>query len=398
MLKEYSPFTPGVPVPLDFFVGRAREIQQFLSAVKKSLDRSSVERLFIIGERGIGKSSICRVALTLAERDLKILGLHVFLGGVDSLEEMVRRIFERLLRESVGKPWHEKVKRFLGDHIKQVDIFGLTIEFSASKRELAQAVSDFIPTMKNLLRQFGDEKKGILLVLDDLNGLAPSPQFANWFKSVVDELATSSAPMPLTFAFAGLPERRQQMIAAQPSLDRVFELIDIQRFHRSETEEFFVKAFGKVGVTVEAEALDLLCRFSGGYPVFMHELGDAVFKIDNDNVVDRKDALAGVVRGAEIIGSKYVEPRILAALRSERYRGILKKIAQEPFEHRFTRKEAIQRLDDSEIKVLDNFLRRMETLGAIRKDKEHGPGSYEFTSELYYLFFWIQASSETQRK
>jgi hypothetical protein len=35
----------------------------------------------------------------------------------------------------------------------------------------------------------------------------------------------------------------------------------------------------------------------------------------------------------------------------------------------------------------------MENLGAIRKDKERGPGSYEFASELYYFFFWLQASA-----
>lgn len=398
MLKEYSPFTPGVPVPIEFFVGRTEEIQRVVGSVKKSVALNTVERLFITGERGIGKSSICKLALVLAERDIQVLGLHVFLGGVDSLEEMVRRIFERLLRESADKPWFSKVKDFLGNHIKQVDIFGLTVEFSASQRELAQAVSDFIPTLKNLLRQFGDEKKGLLLIFDDINGLASSPQFANWFKSLVDELATSSNPLPLTLGLVGLPERRQQLVSVQPSLDRVFELMPISRFNEEETGDFFRRAFSKVNVEIDEEALRLLWRFSGGYPVFMHELGDAVFKVDADNRVSQDDALLGVIRGAEIIGAKYIEPKILAALRSESYQVILKKIAQKPFEHRFRRKDAVSRLNPTEAKVFDNFLRRMENLGAIRKDKEHGPGSYEFTSELHYLFFWLQASAETHRR
>lgn len=28
-----------------------------------------------------------------------------------------------------------------------------------------------------------------------------------------------------------------------------------------------------------------------------------------------------------------------------------------------------------------------------RKDRDHGPGGYEFTGEIYYLFFWLQASA-----
>jgi hypothetical protein len=398
MIKEYSPFTPGVPVPLEFFVGRADEIQRILGSVKRSVGLNTVERLFITGERGIGKSSICKLALALAERDLQVLGLHVFLGGVTSLEEMVRRIFERLLRESADKPWFSKVKDFLGNHIKQVDIFGLTVEFSASQRELAQAVSDFIPTLKNLLRQFGEEKKGLLLVFDDINGLAASAQFGNWFKSLVDELATSSNPLPLTLALVGLPERRQQLIAVQPSLDRVFELISISRFSEAEVGDFFQRAFSKVNVEIDEEALRVLWRFSGGYPVFMHELGDAVFKEDDDGRVSREDALSGAIRGAEIIGAKYIEPKILAALRSENYQVILRKISQRPFEHRFRRKDVVARLNEAEARVFDNFLRRMETLGAIQKDREHGPGGYEFTSELHYLFFWLQASTEQHRR
>jgi hypothetical protein len=396
MVKEYSPFTPGVPVPLEFFVGRAQEIRQFVDGIRRSIALGRAERFFIIGERGIGKSSICRFAQWVAEKEHQILGLHVFNGGVNSLEEMVRRIFERLLRESLDKPWYAKVRNFLGNHIRQLDIFGLSVEFSASEKDLSRAVNDFVPSLHNLLKQLQGEKKGILIILDDINGLASSLQFANWFKSTVDEIAISNDPLPVAFALVGLPERRNQLISLQPSLNRVFELIEIQRFNEDETRDFFKRTFSKVNVEINEEALNLLWRFSGGYPVFMHELGDGVFKADTDNRIDRQDALLGILRGAEVIGAKYVEPQITAAIRSEKYQGILKKIANEPFEHRFTRKDAVFRLNSSEARVFDNFLRRMEKLGAIQKDKERGPGSYEFTSEIHYLFFWLQTSVQSQ--
>lgn len=37
MVKEYSPFTSGVPVPLEFFVGRAQEICQFIDGIERSI-------------------------------------------------------------------------------------------------------------------------------------------------------------------------------------------------------------------------------------------------------------------------------------------------------------------------------------------------------------------------
>jgi len=392
-MKEYSPFTPGVPVPIEFFTGRIPELTTILETAGKSVASKSLERIFVMGERGIGKSSLCRMALAISEDKHEVLGLHVYLGGVSSLEEMVRRIFERLLQKSRDKKWFDAVKNFLGDHIRKVGIFGFSLEFTASSNELKQSVSDFPYVLRNLLQNLEADKKGIIIVLDDLNGLAGTSEFANWLKSFVDEVATSEEPLPLLLILSGLPERRRQLINNQPSLDRVFDLVHVTRFKESEVKEFFKKAFSKVGVEVKQEAMKLLCRFSGGHPVFMHEIGDAVFKADKDDKIDKRDALQGILRAAEAIGAKYIEPNVLATIRSEKYRRILDKIVSDPFVHRFSKKELSERISGDESKVLNNFLQKMKKLGVITQPPGTQRGEYEFTSELYALFFWLQAAS-----
>jgi len=396
-MKDYTPFTPGVPVPIEFFTGRVPELKKIVETAGKSVANRSLERIFVMGERGIGKSSLCRMALVISEDQLGMLGLHVYLGGVTSLEEMARRIFERLLQKSRGKKWFGAVKAFLGNHIRQVGIFGFSLEFTASSNELKQSVSDFPYVLRNLLKKLENEAKGIIIVLDDLNGLANAPVFANWLKSFVDEVATSKEQLPLLLILSGLPERRRQLINHQPSLDRVFDIIHVKRFKESEVKEFFEKAFSKVGVRVKKEAMDLLCRFSGGHPVFMHEIGDAVFKIDQDNDIDNEDALHGIVRAAETIGAKYIEPKVLATIRSEKYRRILDKIVVDPLAHRFSKNELSKRISGDESKVLHNFLQKMKKLGVVAQPPGSQRGEYEFTSELYALYFWMQGAS-TQRK
>lgn len=393
-MKEYSPFTPGVPVPLEFFVGRASELQEIIQHAGKSASGSSLERVFVSGDRGIGKSSLCRMAITIAEEQHNALGLHVFLGGVTTLEEMGRRVFERLLQKSRDRSWFNGVKDFLGDHVRKVGLFGISLEFTASPEDLKRSMSDFPYVIRNLLEKLKPEKKGLIIALDDLNGLAGSPEFANWLKSFVDEAATADRPIPLLLILAGLPERRRQLIANQPSLDRVFDLVQVNRFSAGEAEDFFTRTFSKVNVTIEPEAMSLLCRFSGGHPVFMHEIGDSAFKLDTDDKIDKQDALQGIVMAAQAIGAKYIEPKVLDAIRSDRYRGILKKIVQEPFEHRFSKQELSQRISPEEVKVLHNFLQKMKRLGVIGQPAGARSGQYEFTSELYALFFWLQATAD----
>lgn len=398
MPKEYSPFTPGVPVPIEFFVGRTEEIKKIIGRVEKSVAQKSIERIFVSGERGIGKSSLCSFARIIAEDRCSVIGLHVFLGGVNSLEEMARRIFERLLQDSRGKPWFESVKSFLGNHVREVGLFGISLKFEASEQDLSQAVSDFVPAIKNLLSKLNREKRGLVLILDDLNGLAASAQFANWIKSIVDEVATSRESIPLTMILVGLPERRRQLIENQPSLDRVFDLIEIKRFSRKECDEFYQKAFSKVSTTVSPEALDLFWRYSNGFPVFMHEIGDAAYKIDQDNHIDKKDASQGIMRAVQVIGVKYIEPKVTEAIRSEKYRDILRLIVKDEPKPTFTRKEVMSKLSESQKKVFDNFIQRMKKLGVIESAKSHGAGSYTFTSEIYTLFFWLQTLPQNSKR
>ena len=53
-----------------------------------------------------------------------------------------------------------------------------------------------------------------------------------------------------------------------------------------------------------------------------------------------------------------------------------------------------QRILPDEVKVLHNFLQKMKKLGVIAQPAGAQPGQYEFTTELYALFFWLQASTE----
>ena len=314
------------------------------------------------------------------------------------MEEMVRRVFDRLLKESVDKSWHDKVRKFFGNHIHEVGLFGISVEFGAPAQDLRRLVHDFAPALRNLVERVKDEKKGIFLVLDDFNGLATSLDFANWLKSLVDEIATSQKLLPLYLLLVGLEERRQALIELQPSLARVFDLVEIRAWSSDETRTFYQSAFSRVGMEVEAQALELLARFAGGLPVLAHEIGDAAFNLDADGRIDSTDAMNAVIEAADIIGRKHLEPQVFNAIRSARYRSILRKLTRKPFMVKFERSEVMKSLSGDEGRVFDNFLRRMSELTVVSRDPEQGPGAYRFTNLLHYLYFQMEAERARERR
>ncbi len=107
MSPESSPFTPGQRVPIEFFVGRVREIERLRSLVRAAA-RGKFKIGFVTGERGIGKTSLVSFVRHLSEKDDRVAGAHVFLGGAKDVPDMIRRTLDRLLKENVEKPWYGK--------------------------------------------------------------------------------------------------------------------------------------------------------------------------------------------------------------------------------------------------------------------------------------------------
>jgi len=386
-----SPFTPGRPVPVEFFVGRQAEIERLRQKVRNAVGGRRIEVAFVSGERGIGKSSLASFVRYLCEKDPGTLGIHAFLGGVDTVQDAVKKVFDGLLKETVETTFFESIKGLFGKHVREVGLFGISVEFAPEERELKTLANNFAPALQNLLDRLKDKRNGIVLILDDINGLAGSAEFANWFKSFVDEVSTSQRALPLCVIFVGLDERRHSLIRVQPSLARVFEPVDIRAWSDVESRGFFENAFRKANMRCEPEALDLLTRYAGGFPVLAHEIGDAAFSANQDDHIGMQDAIEGVVAAAEIVGRRYLDPIVYKSMRSERYRAILRRMAKELKHERFTRAELRGSLPEDERGVFDSFLKKMKALGVLVEDPAGERGSYRFTNRLHHLYFSLQA-------
>ncbi len=391
-MKEYSPFTPGYPVPVELFVGRAKQIEEIIKYVRQTSTTGKPENVFLIGRRGIGKSSLASFLRYYVSSKTDFLGVHVFLGRVSTLEEMVQLIFDKILKEVNEQASLQSLIKLFGKYIKEVGLFGISITFAPPQEDLKELVKKFPEAINNLLTKIKEQRKGLFIVLDDINGLTEKIDFANWYKSFVDEVATHFKHFPVFIMLIGLPEKRDALLSLQSSLMRIFRVVEIAKLSDEEVEKFLLNAFTKVSMEVENKAMRIMVHFSGGLPLLMHEIGDAVFWVDDDNIITEEDAKKGVIIAAQKVGEKYLDPKVYRALRSERYRSILRKLG-ETNSTKFNKKEIEDRLNSNEKKVFHNFLQKMKELEVIEIDKESGPGSYRYVNEIYPVYVWIQSEN-----
>lgn len=396
-MKGISPFYPGQPVPVDFFVGRQKEIEKIVRAVRQ-VELGKPQAIFLTGEYGIGKSSLAGFMRFYAEKENHLLGIHVLLGGATSLEDLAIKTVEAVLKTPAYEPTlMEKVRNVLSKYVGKQELFGVQINLEALKADGPNISHGYLPFLSQLLERLKEEGiKGIMLIFDEINGITSNSKFAHFIKGLVDENALSVNPLPLMLMLCGVEERRRDMIQHHQPVERIFDIVEINPMNESEMRDFFNKAFQSQNMSVNEEAMRFLCHYSAGFPKIMHIVGDATFWIDQDGIIDEDDASKGILIAAEDIGRKFVEQQVLKALKSKDYHSIMEKMGKLPFDLSFQKAALEKGLSDSEKNKCNNFLQRMKKLKVLRSGDVQG--EYIFNSRLVRLYILLNAIKKDAHK
>ncbi|MFB3788837.1 MAG: BREX system ATP-binding domain-containing protein [bacterium] len=390
--KGESPFHPGQPVPVDLFVGRQNEIDRINRAAGQVV-YGKPQAVYIMGEYGIGKTSLARLVRVMAEADAGLCGFHVMLGEKNSLDGLAMATVEAILQsDAVRQSTSSKIRDFVSMYIGEQTLFGMTLRLDKLKKDAPSIQQGFLPFLRSIHQSLGLRYKGLILILDEINGIASQPEFALFLKRLVDENAVSGAPVPLLLIVCGTQERYGEIVKHHRPVERIFDIALIEAMSQEERSSFFDKAFQKVNMQVDKEAMPILCDFSGGLPRLMHLLGDNAFWISQQNIVDESTARKAVIASAEEVGRKFVDQQVYKDLRSENYRSILKKLALFDFSLEFKKSDIAKQLNEEEKKKFNNFLQRMKKLDVLGPGKNRG--EYKFRESLTRLYIYMKSIDE----
>ncbi|GAA5818872.1 MAG: AAA family ATPase [Methanobrevibacter sp. CfCl-M3] len=403
-LERESPFQPRTPVKPENFEGRKDIIKEQLPLLYQS-SQGTPTHFFIKGKRGIGKTSLADYFKNIVEVKCKMLPIHVFNDGVHDLDSLIQQIVERILNKVQTETWGGSIISSFKKHVKSVEFLNTIIEFRPDPETIEFLKDNFPFFLEDIIKKLDGNKKGLFIIIDDVNGLSDTPEFANWYKSFADTVSTEIREMPLAMILTSYPENAQKLYNYNPSFNRIFEHIKVQGLHDSEVEEFFTKIFSKLDISINDDAMKLMVNFSSGLPNMMQEIGDGVFWINNDKIIDNDDALRGIIKAGTSIGEKYLQPALDKSIKSERYLSIFRTLGNDfnghdiMEEYAFKRKDINEKLNTKERKAFSDFLKRAKELKILEYPEGVQQGTYTFTNNLYPIYFLIQyLNFETKKK
>ena len=236
-----------------------------------------------------------------------------------------------------------------------------------------------------------NDKNGLFIVIDDINGLSKTPEFANWYKGLSETIDFSEKYVPVAITLVSYRENFDKFTMHNPSFTRIFNLIEIDKLKDEDIKTFFIENFGKYDMKFEDErCLSEMIYYSWGMPLAMQQIGEEVFWNVEDGVINEKAVLAGILNAAFVFGNKQIK-LVLNQIEEDVYEDILLKLGKNKLME-FKKSELEDILSEEENKILENFLSRMKELNIIEHLGKEIKEEYTFTNRLYFVYFLILAN------
>ncbi len=391
---RFNPFVPDKTADPHRFEGRKPELEMMVKALNQTR-HGSPTHLMIIGERGIGKSSLLGYGEKLARDGIaenklgfSFLTLPTDLAGVTTHQDITRRIGRRL--KECLRP-HRAAQDGLHqifDFLSRWEALGVSYDRSEAELDPDEALDELIDQLVQVERT--GKFQGVCILMDEADDPPVSARLSTWCKSLCERLEIQGSSKVM-LALAGQDILRDKLNEDHESGLRLFRPVTLKTLAAEERVEAieagleFGNETADQETTASEEAIRMLADLSDGYPHFLQHYCYTAFEHDSDGIIDVDDVSACRDRAISEIGEKFFRQRFVSQIGSEDYRRLLYFVAPRGAED-WTRKEVVEGSGISE-RVVDNALRSLTESGFLTKNPAL-KGVYRLQSNA--LAAWLQ--------
>lgn len=411
MPNKFNPFKPNSPIFKDMFAGRMREIDNIAKALFQTKNGNPTH-ILLIGERGIGKTSLLSLANNFAKNEINwddqkynFLTIQINLTEKMSVSDLAILIKNNIERElSKINPEITLVKKFWG-FISKIEACGFKYNNSNnSSDEESQIVDQFIhslvDTVKNITQNsklgeigLANKKDGLVILIDEADRASKNLDLGVFLKNLTETLNIESCNNIL-FILAGLPNIHKILQESHESSLRLFQEFELPTLSKNETDEVITRGIKEANstsdnkVTIDRKSLDYIYVYSEGYPHFVQQIGYSVYDVNEDDKIDEEDIKEGFfMKGGalDLIGNRGYKKLYYSDINVESQRAILD-IMAENWNGWITRDSIKSKLNKKDT-TLDNGLRALKEKNIILV-KEGSRGQYRL--QWASFAFWIK--------
>ena len=316
-----NPFRPGNTADPEFFVGRVKEIETYLESLNQS-KFGNPQHIAIMGERGIGKTSLLRKFESITNRNEHLVVRRDLDSSLLSITDLVNFILTIIKAEGIVNV-KDKISDFFKKFSWSVSVGGLGVDFDAKRPVALQEI--LYNELKKVSDNTKDEYASICIMLDEAEHLEMIEGSWSFLRTVFSRLNENGANYLLIVAGKlGLFEKIKEIFSP---MERFFYPWEIGPLSKSEVEEMMSKPFFEVDGTVSKDVLEKIYTLSAGSPFVIQVIGFHLYESGENQI----DMMKFNEKWPEIIDRLEVQLfKSRYGVASPREREVLRKMADSP--------------------------------------------------------------------
>lgn len=370
-----NPFTPGHTVDPQFFAGRKKEIEKFEMFLKNTCQGNPMN-MAILGERGIGKSSLLRTCENLA-RTQRCIVVRVDLDvAISTINDIVITILQEIKQEggAYSKIFKasEKAKRFFDTYNISAGIMGVSLSLDRHKQTFSHEARLELKKVWKIVKEY---VPAIVIMLDEaeqLEHIEGSLQFLrNTFSRIAEE------KMNFMLLLSGKLSLFRKIKEIHSPLARFFNPISLSELNSEESIEAIEKPLSSSNFKFTDEVKNKIVEASQGHPYIIQLFGFYLCEKAASQIIDGntyKAAFPIIMDGLskQLFEDYYhtsspLEQKILRAIAEEKefvldFSLIVKKVKQSPNKvsnllNRLCEKDCLKKVSRGHYRLFHNLFR-----------------------------------------
>ncbi|MBR0473268.1 MAG: hypothetical protein IJI98_11310 [Methanosphaera sp.] len=206
-------------------------------------------------------------------QNIIFLAIHIENNGVETIDELLKNIITELLKKAKKESVSLRFKELIKDNVTKIGAWGTEIKINNNSPLLTDIKTNFIHTIQELFNDI-ENKTGLLIIIDNINGLSENEIFPNWYKSMVDTIAVNDdINIPIAFILTGYSKKFGKLHRLNPSFSRIFQREELEVLNDGEVSDFYEEMFKRVNINIEEKALKLMVKYTNGLPLLMQQIG-----------------------------------------------------------------------------------------------------------------------------
>ncbi|MDO5408443.1 MAG: ATP-binding protein [Eubacteriales bacterium] len=284
---KVNPYRPGNGLMPTYLAGRDEDIAnvgQMFDALTMNIPTQSV---IFSGLRGVGKTVLINRLQKMAE-DKDIFCKHIEVEERNDFIAQIASCSQSFLRKvSTKEKFRHLIQKPL-DAIKALvisfDPNDNTFSLSLQEKELYQSIN-LTQSLTEVFTTIGEtaykSETPVCFFIDEIQYMKPRELGA----LIAALHRTNQLGYPVMMIGAGLPKIYKMLSEEKSYSERLFLYKEIGSLTEEQSKNAIIMPAQKFGVTYAAEAVDRIIAITKGYPFFIQQLCQVVYKNTDENLI-----------------------------------------------------------------------------------------------------------------